>query len=246
MPEEIIEKINNLNEFYKPGTKIDVFLILRSVGKEDLDGPYASLISFLDNNEVLWIETPMKQGYPLILTSGDLVLINIKKGKIIYQFQGLILERKREPNTNLFLFALNAAKEVKKIERRQFFRLPVVLDVKLTIKKDIKDKDSINFKGKTKDLSGGGVKVVFKLSDYKEIIKLIKEENLVFIEFEIDKKKKINQKIKFVNSYTDNESKIGFISFCFENIPRGVQDSIIRFLFAKQREMKQKGIEFND
>ncbi|AWB09398.1 Flagellar protein YcgR [Thermodesulfobium acidiphilum] len=246
MPEEIIERISNLKEFYKSGTKIDIFLVLRSVDKEELDGPYSSLISYLDNDEVLWIETPMNKGFPLILAPQDLVLVNVKKGKLIYQFQSLILERRKEPNTNLFLFALKAAKEVKKIERRNFFRLPVILDITLKIKKNIQDKDFIIFKGKTKDLSGGGVRVAVKSSDYKEIMKLIKEDYIIFIEFEIDKRKKINQKIKFVNSYTDEESKIGFISFYFDNIYRGIQDSIIRFLFAKQREMKQKGIEFDE
>ncbi|AEE13661.1 type IV pilus assembly PilZ [Thermodesulfobium narugense DSM 14796] len=246
MPEEIIEKVNNLKEFYKSGTKIDVFLVLRSVGKEELDGPYGSLISFLDDDEVLWIETPMNKGFPLILAPQDLILVNVKKGKLIYQFQSLVLERRKEPNTNLFLFALKAAREVKKIERRKFFRLPVVLDVTIKVKKNAQEKDSLNFKGKTKDLSGGGVKVAVKLTDYSEILKLIKEEYQTFIEFEIDKRKKIYQRIKFVSSYTDEESKIGFIAFYFDNIPRGVQDSIIRFLFAKQREMKQKGIEFDE
>lgn len=247
MPEDIIEKINKLEDFYKPGTKVDVYLIKRSVAKDELEGPYGSLISYLDDNkEVLWIETPMDKGYPLILTSGDLVLLNIKKGKIIYQFQGMILERKREPNTNLFLFALNAAKEAKKIERRQFFRLPVTLDVILRIKKSNEDNEYLEFKGKTKDLSGGGTKIIFRLTDYNKILKLIKEEFITSIHFEIDKKKKINQKVKLVSSYADEESKIGFISFQFVEITRGMQDMIIRFLFAQQREMKQKGIEFDD
>jgi c-di-GMP-binding flagellar brake protein YcgR len=158
----------------------------------------------------------------------------------------MILERKREPNTNLFLFALNAAKEAKKIERRQFFRLPVTLDVILRIKKSNEDNEYLEFKGKTKDLSGGGTKIIFRLTDYNKILKLIKEEFITSIHFEIDKKKKINQKVKLVSSYADEESKIGFISFQFVEITRGMQDMIIRFLFAQQREMKQKGIEFDD
>lgn len=252
MPEEIFEKINNPDDFYKPGTKIDVYVIKRSVSKDEFEGPYGSIISYLDENkEVLWIETPMDKGYPLILSQGDLISVDVKKGKVIYQFQSLILARKREPNTNLFLFALNALKELKKIERRKFFRLDLDIDVVLKIKKNLQDKDFISFKGSTQDLSGGGVKVKViikdkKPDDYEKILSLIKEDVIAFIEFEIDKKKKINQKIQFVNSYKDEEKKIGYISFSFVEIPRGIQDSIIRYIFAKQREMKQKGIKFDD
>ncbi len=253
MPDDIIEKVNNPDDFYKSTTKIDIYLIKRSVSKDELEGPYGSIISYLeDNKEVLWIETPMDKGYPLILAQGDLVLVDVKKGKTIYQFQSAVLGRKKDSNTNLFLFALNVPKEVKKIERRVFFRLKITdLDVVLKIKKNINDKDFISFKGNAHDLSGGGIKVRLilkdkKPNDYEKILTLIKEEAITFIEFEIDKKKKINQKIKFVSSYKDEENKIGYISFSFVEIPRGIQDSIIRYIFNKQREMKQKGIEFDD
>ena len=127
----------------------------------------------------------------------------------------------------------------KKIQRRQSFRLNVKLDFTFIIieelgKNDLKKQENLIFKGKTIDISSGGLKFIsnkdINIEDKIKILLNI-EGVVVFALATIIYKGKIENKDGYNFSYKCK----------FENIPQKYKEDISKYIFDVQRQLSKNG-----
>ena len=116
---------------------------------------YASMIQELEA-ETVAISLPVLQGRYLLLQPGERVTVEFCSADAVYTFETVVVGRKKHGELSLLLLARPSA--YKRKQRRELFRLPVVLpcSFRLRAAADPGGKSSKKFGGKIKDLSGRG------------------------------------------------------------------------------------------
>jgi c-di-GMP-binding flagellar brake protein YcgR len=162
----------------------------------------------------------------------------------IYSFEGKVLKRYKE--NSLYILEIEFLGNIKKIQRREFFRINIIKN--LIIKEPIDDefrnslkmielKDKIKFSTVTyslKDISGGGLgfysKDKFKLGTI-----LIANLNLGLNNLEI-----LGEIVRVID-ISDSETKY-LIGVRYLHLSPQKRSIIINFIFEKQRQLRQKGL----
>lgn len=173
-------------------------------------------------DDYIELVAPIHQNKLKLLLKGTRVrLFHIQESVGVNSIQGIVDSTKND-NQN-FTFVVIVEKEMKKIQRRQFFRLPCSLNGKIT---NLENQKSYNIK--LIDISGNGCSFVSnELFDTN-----IKYELEVSID---DLKIKSNGQIIRINKTKVNN----MYGFKFENIQKSDQEKIIKYIFSQQRKMKK-------
>ncbi|NLJ67202.1 MAG: hypothetical protein GX340_07820 [Clostridiales bacterium] len=192
-----------------------------------------SMIQDISDEGDLVISLPMLEGRPILLNPGERVEIRLFKEEASYLFNGNVKNRYRI-NDAIF-FSIIKTSPIKRIQRREYYRLKVVLPVTSRVLDDDIEKESQFIKGYSIDISGGGLKLS---TDY-----YLELNTLVECHIDLDKGEELIIKGKVVRvnqaNSPDHKYELG-ISFCC--ITRKVRDDLIRFIFSKQREIRKKGL----
>ncbi|UMZ73382.1 flagellar brake protein [Natranaerofaba carboxydovora] len=210
---------------FEPGLNIKI-----NIGQET----FSSYIEDVEEKSLI-LATPIKQGMPIMIRKKDDLRISIFKEGAVYEFTAKVTKVITEP---LPMIKVPKPQKVKKIQRRNFFRLEKTIPVEYYVldekgEKEISSKKEANFL----DISGGGAKL-----STEEIIPL--GAHVEFnIHLEDDNDKPVNCIGKVVHSKkVDTERvKIYHYGIEFVSLPTAVQDRIVRYTFEEQRKMRQKG-----
>lgn len=178
-------------------------------------------------NDLLIINNPLKRGVPYPLQEGQKIkIVFYREEKGIYSFLAEIVNKLQG---RLTIYTVKPIGEPEKIQRRYYFRLDVILRV---ILKDLTE--DIVTESFTKDISGGGMKLISKKSF--EEGKLM--ECTVYL--------KDNEKITFtgevIRSVSNPSTKEYEVGIKYRDIGEGVRNSIISFIFERQRQLRKKGL----
>lgn len=162
----------------------------------------------------------------------------------IYSFEAKVIERIKEKN--IYKLLVEFIGNVKKSQRREFFRMEIIkrIIIKLPMDESIdtaqklsKNMNNIPFYDKEvilKDLSGGGFGF---LSNDKYAI-----GDLFVAEFVINNKKiPIVSSVVRCSSITSDNYKYS-VGVKFELVDSKIRREIINFIFNKQRELRKKGL----
>lgn len=214
------------NNFPKMWQNIKMIKTRISGEKEE----YSSrIIDIEQDGEIFIIETPLKKMQLVMLMNGS-------KLNMIYMLENLgvlscdieVVDKLKE--NGIPLIRVKRVSNIKKIQRRNFFRLETALDV--TIRKI---DDIIVEKVKTIDISGGGMRIIsnqkFEIND---IVKI--NFNINNKEYEFDS--------KVVKTNEDKDRKE--VSLQFIEILEKDRNEIIKYIFDKQREGIKKGTISNE
>lgn len=145
-----------------------------------------------------------------------------------YAFNARIVDRISSP---IYAYILSISSEVKKIQRRKYFRVPVIYP--LSVSKIILNKLSEPIKGSTLNLSGGGM--LFQLSESLDVgTRISVELNLPNL--------KVNTYAKVVRTTRDEENKFSIMGAEFEGLSVQERDKIIHFVLNIQRNLLRKGL----
>ena len=192
---------------------------------------YKALIIDIQD-EFLRINVPVNDGEYLMLHSGERVEVNsYSEEDRCYNFHAEVISRGKEGN--IMYFKISIPYDIKKIQRRNFFRVGLVNPIEYKIITNINeaDFDNVPYKeGLMVDLSAGGLKL--KIKDN------IKKEDILLINIKL---KKIQAELKCdivrIDNTPDKETLCGLR---FIDIIPAQGEKIIEELFEIVRKQRAK------
>lgn len=212
----------------------------------DEGGRAVSLIQDV-REECFLVNIPMKAGQVKLLSIGEEIEGFYYDKDHVYMFISKVLERTLDDN--IPLYKLEIPSVFKKVQRRNFVRLPASIpiryksyhrDMKVLIETNNLQKIEEHYKGEwdkgyTLDLSGGGARLnLYRPLKPRSIIYMILEDK----DLHVGVKGRVIRCTPFIY-----ERQITYhIGIEFIDILERKRDKIIRFIFTKLREIKRKGL----
>lgn len=179
------------------------------------------------------IAMPIVNSVVVPIPTGEIVQIKYAKKSIgVFAFSARVLARKH--SEHLSYMKMERLSDVKKVQRRDYFRLDIVLDVKMKLVETNGVGDNNSFSALTKDISGGGLRLISKTK--------LSANDLVDIALKTDDgtiqaRGRIIRCVPYESSGSDYE-----IAIIFDAIDEQARTQIISFIFKYQRKMKKKGL----
>lgn len=190
---------------------------------------FKSSIQELDD-ETLSVTIPVRAGQRLMLHPGDRVRVQFVVGDASYYFDTTMLARKR--SNQVVLFVLARPSVLARVQRRDYVRFPVAVNVVFQLLAQT-DVAPVAYKGKTVDLSAGGVQVASSISpspgDKAQIMLLLEDKHLP----------ELNEQGEVAWSYWDDWLKMARFGVRFTNISEAERERIIAYIFSCMRRRPQ-------
>ena len=216
----------------KPSTSVEVRLI------DDNDVVfYSKLVEVLSEKEVIIMPPRLHQGGIVKLSNDKQYKIKFKTDKGI--FENVMKIVSYDIDNGIPILKIKFVEPTIKIQRRKGFRLNVEIEFQFYVTKNIdieklKPEDILLSKGKTLDISNGGLKFISnKDIELGDNIKILLNIEGIIIETlgNIIYKEELNNKDETIFSYKCR----------FENIPQKYKEEISKYIFDTQRELLKKG-----
>ncbi len=214
--------------------------------REEILKARSEVIAIMSDTKIV-IGVPIVNGRLLTLSSGKRlkVIIN-RKDSGLHQFRALVLRRGHDES--IPTMELQRISEIEKIQRRFYFRMPLILDMKLKIAVgeriekmidkgdviEVTETDYIYHDILTNDISGGGLRATIKTP--LELGKLVKVELLIN-----NVRHDVNAEVVRCNLVHDVVTKYD-LGLRFYEIDEHVRSKIISYIFEKQRKLREKGM----
>lgn len=214
------------------GTKLELELF-----DENGDIVRPALLSQFETEQkdgTLLILTPIREGILVPVHRGSQMNVIFERKGDLCSFSAIVAERVREGN--LHKLVVRPVSEIKKIQRRTFFRFETVLDVRYRIFASLRDEEDVrgNFvTGLTRDISGGGVCLLMK--DKPELGSFIEGT------LKLDADMTFIGRIVRIIAIRDTGIFKYEIGVMFTDIDNRSRERIISFIFELQRSLLKKG-----
>ncbi len=191
---------------------------------------YTSKVQGFDQQHLL-IDMPYDQNMPLILESGEQVngRAFLDSGK--FEFKSRYLEKRYD---NIPLLTLTMPHEYKRVQLRNFVRLPIMIDVLFAEFNDGFKGKTLFTKATTLDLSGNGLRIAAR-KHYDTGTLLLLKFNLITRNLDCT----INVTGRVVRVSSPDKSRTFHVAVQFTDITRQQEDLIMRFIFHKTTERKR-------
>lgn len=211
-------------------------------------GEYLSKVTEIKGEQIK-VTLPIKKENVVPLPVGTKLKVIYTDEKAKYEFETKIVSRQLEGN--IATCSLTQPKEVYKIQRRDFVRVPIRLGVeyrKLNLEEEEREKllagEEIIYdedkqedfkKGLTDDISGGGLLLVVK-----EFIPL---DSIMELRLDVDKLdfETVLGRVLRLDDFPDRKNKLG-LGIRFINISRSQQDDIVAWVLQRQLDLHRKGL----
>lgn len=215
--------------------RLDIFLD----NQQETEG-YPSRIEGISDKQ-LQLAMPMAKSIPIILLPGTKFYCRFVSKDAVWEFTSKYIDK---DNKTIPLWIVERPKVVENIQQRAFVRMQITLPmcVHLLTQEGQIDMNSDDIPGTavidvtTKNIGGGGVLFVTKKPlPLNEKIKMqldLHQDNSL---------ETIGEVIRLVPS-SDPNLKIYFVAAKFLDISEKDRDKIIKYIFKKQIERKQKGV----
>jgi len=184
-------------------------------------------------DEYIGISIPINAGGYVPLSKGTTIDVIFYEDENCYKFESSIIGRKFE---NIPILLIAKPKEIKKIQRRKYVRIPLISTVKY---KNLKNEPRTNPSTVEKseylqavlvDLSGGGMRVKvseeIKLNDFLLVSLTINKEDIPIV----------GQAKRIIK---DDEGRF-ICGLSFELLDNSTREKIIKFIFELMREQMKK------
>lgn len=192
------------------------------------------------NSDSFVIAMPMSKGYPVMIPrdsnfSGKLIIEGL-----VYQFTCTLLSKRIHP---LPIWVISLPFDIQKIQLRSFVRVAASLAIQLkVISSEANNPASAIVVSEqpvyslfTRDISGGGVQVVSK--------QLLKAKAKVEIVLDMPANETIMAIGEIVRTHQPQpDIPVYWVSIKFTDIQEKDRSKIIRYIFKKQLEQRQKGV----
>ncbi len=200
--------------------------VTRASGEEDW---YSSSVQDLGTG-TFFIAVPTQGPNPLVLGRGEKVRVTFVNEMSRYEFITSVVGWRHD---NIPLYELLIPSEARRIQLREFVRVPVMMDVDYAV--DAGEEERPQYKKCTAlDLSGGGIRLLTK--------KEIPAGTRLILRFTLPLKTGFEVMVlkgKVVRSWSDPETKNWQCGIQFEGISRRQQDLIVRYVLFKLSEQRR-------
>ena len=184
-------------------------------------------------DDYIAISIPTNAGEYLPLSKGAMLDVIYYEEDNIYKFASTIIGRKFE---NIPILLLAKPKEIKKIQRRKYVRVPLIKTAKyINLKNDSKSNlstinESKYLKAVLVDLSGGGMRV--KVSEQ------IKANDFLLVSLTVNKEDVliVGQTKRIVK---DDDGRF-ICGLSFESLDNETREQIIKYIFQLMRDQMKK------
>ncbi|MFL0246763.1 flagellar brake protein [Candidatus Clostridium stratigraminis] len=191
------------------------------------DDYYKSNIENTDDKSI-YISIPIKDGKYIPLRIGEQIEVFYYFENDIYKFYSVVTDRQTD---RIPLILIEIPKEVVKIQRRRFVRVPLICDIEYFMERT-KSVSLKPFKAIMIDLSGGGMKI--KLSEE------VKLGSKIVTHIPLGNEKLI-LKGEVVRIDKDEDKKKSICGVSFTDLDERKREKLIRFIFKVMREQMNKG-----
>ncbi len=224
----------NINEI-QSGTKLElsIYNIMGEIIKKNL----VSELEWVEEQGTAVIAAPVSEGVIFPVRVGAYIDVYFENNSSYFTFKAKLIHRGLKDN--IALLRIEARSEITRIQRRQFFRFECLVNVAYRVLEPANDEESDKIRyinTYTKDLSGGGIRMVtderLEKNSIVECILSLGNEKTVKFKGKIIRSTKID--LDWLNKF-DN-------SITFHEIENKDREQIIRFIFAEQRRLRKKGL----
>ena len=240
-----------LTDYVIPGDKIEL-TEKRSEERVNAQGlierkSYTSRVYDVISEDEIKVNMPMENGHLVLLpVDGEYDLCFYTKNGL-YQCYGRVADRYK--SNNVYILTLEMTSPLRKFQRREYYRLNCVLNMKCrTVEeeeyKQITEMEDVQFintdltleNGIIVDISGGGARFI-SARQYEKDTKILFKFAL-----ESEKESKEYEVIGRVLISTEIEGRKGAFKnhVQFINIDAKERESIIRFIFEEERRLRKK------
>lgn len=234
-----------ISKYVTVGDRIDVESIKSKESDASEKKIYKSQVFDIESEDRIKIAMPMEQGRVILLSVDEEYNLCFYTPSGLYQCIGRVAERYK--SNNIFVLVMDLVTDIRKYQRREYYRLNCVLDMKSTMinQKDVSsfsekvhfiDTDLTFDNGTMVDISGGGARFISK-------VKYPKDSNILFT-FDL-----------FVNDSLSSYKLLGKVlvsqeiperdgeyehRIMFVNIMNDDRESIIKYIFEEERRIRRR------
>ncbi len=237
----------------KPGNKLNI-RFYQEAARAESDGKeeqvFVSRVFDVLDDGTLELDVPTREGKLILLPQNVRYLFEFTTGSGVFRCQGQILDRIKRGN--FFLMKAKIISKMQKFQRREYYRLNVMMDVmfqviddraeeieKMSEIRDLLQNTSFNEKvigrGTIVDISGGGVRIISETR--------IQDAHFLFLTFNIavgGRKQLVEliAKVIAINPVPDTSNYTYRLKFLYKDSK--LQETIIRFIFEEERRIRKK------
>lgn len=187
---------------------------------------YKTRVESLDKEGRVGIVVPISEGSPLPIHTGDQFELTYSTEASLYIQQAEVIRRYMSGPIACVLFRLIG--KAKRINRRQYFRMPVLIDGKTRLE------DEASHPMTTINLSAGGVRFI--------TVEAYKKGTRIFVEMKLDDQMlELEAEVISTGLMRDSIRRYD-IRAKFIDVNSTVERIILQFLFEQQRNIKRKGL----
>ena len=198
---------------------------------------YGTVVERLGDASVFYISLPQSKHMPFTLTPGQAYILHTVNNKGLFEFDVCVLEIERSDNVPMA--KLQIVSEPRRHQRRNAFRVAIILDVKIRESSDpeISEGSELEYQTKTLDLSESGMLFLAR-KNYPEGAVL--SCDIMLSKFGTDETLE-DIKVEVIRS---NYPKIGGvlhqIGVDFKEISKQDRRVLTKFIMLTQREHRQR------
>lgn len=235
-----------ISKFVQIGNKIEIESIKKTTGElgEVTRKTYRSELYDIESEDIIKIAMPMEQSKIVLLPVDAEYSLCFYTPNGLYQCLARVVERYK--SNNLFVLSMELETDLQKYQRREYYRLNTVLEMK---SKAIDDKDKgslaqVQFidtdltfdNGTMVDISGGGARFISKVQ-YTEG-SLIRFVFSLFVNGLVTEYKLVGKVLKsspIENREDQFENRIQFV-----NMVNDDREAIIKYIFEEERKQRHR------
>jgi c-di-GMP-binding flagellar brake protein YcgR len=237
----------NISKYVQIGNKIDIESIKKTTDDlgEITRKTYRSELYDIESDDIIKIAMPMEQSKIVLLpVDAEYSLCFYTPGGL-YQCLARVVERYK--SNNLFVLSMELQTDLQKYQRREYYRLNTILDMKSKVIDDnapgsgleqvqFIDTDLTFDNGTMVDISGGGARFISKVR-YPEGA-LIRFVFSLFVNGQVTEYKLVGKVLKSTpieNKEDSYENRIQFV-----NMVNDDRESIIKYIFEEERKLRHR------
>lgn len=193
-------------------------------------GTYPSRIEEITGN-VLYLAVPIRSGELVPLRTGETIRVSYVDKDNAYSFVTRVLGRKIDP---IPVLIVERPQTITRIQRRNFVRIEASLPIYFQL---LEEETGEIGEGRTVDISGGGVLFTTRAG-------WIRANHLLRVRVDLPQLEPVVCIARVIRVGQNRISGVVYnqVACKFEDLREGQRDTIIKFIFERQRELIKKGL----
>jgi len=234
-----------LTKYVVPGNRVDLMPAKGSVDENGVKKQYRTKVYDITSDDEIKINMPMEGSKLVLLTVGSEYDMCFYTDAGLYQCFATVKERYK--SNNVFVVTMELTSGLRRFQRREYYRLNCILDMKCTEVNNeqiMKFDNNVEFEnadftveeGTIVDISGGGVRFV-STANYKKGTNIMFSFSLRIGENMVDFKSigQIIESAEIPNRPDQYQNRVKFVELASDD-----RESIIKYIFEEERKIRRR------